>query len=112
MPPTVARARAITLRLILAAAYFYHTIHIAVLLYASPLYWKQDYHTSVLTGEGWVKELIRGNPNRIKCELGMRLHVYLALVANLHVLCGLRDSKHVTLREQVAIFLYQGGKVL
>ncbi|KAJ7740823.1 hypothetical protein B0H16DRAFT_1324231 [Mycena metata] len=81
----------------LTAAYFYHTIHIAVVLYASPLYWKQDYHTSILTGEGWVKELIGGNPNRIKCELGMRLHVYLALVAHLHVLCGLRDSKHVTL---------------
>lgn len=35
----------------------------------------------------------------------MRLHVFLALVANLQ-LCGLTDSRDVTLQEQVAIFLY------
>jgi hypothetical protein len=35
----------------------------------------------------------------------MRLHVYLALVAQLWAL-GLSDSKYITLEEQVAIFLY------
>jgi hypothetical protein len=35
----------------------------------------------------------------------MRVHVFLALLAELH-LCGLKDSRHVTLREKVAIFLY------
>jgi hypothetical protein len=78
----------------------------AVLLYSSPLYWKQDYHTSALSGRAWVQELIIGHPDRIKSELGMRVHVYLALVAQLRVLCGLNDSKHITLEEQVAILLY------
>ncbi|KAJ7849015.1 hypothetical protein B0H13DRAFT_1645300 [Mycena leptocephala] len=44
-------------------------IHLVVGLYASPLYWKQDYHTSALSGQAWVDELIVGHPNRIKCEL-------------------------------------------
>ena len=74
-------------------------------MYASPLYWKQDYHTSALTGEAWVNELIYGHPDRIWNELGMRVHVFLALVAELQ-LCGLNDSKGVSLQEQVAIFLY------
>ncbi|KAJ7227006.1 hypothetical protein GGX14DRAFT_627789, partial [Mycena pura] len=81
-------------------------IHIAVVLYASPLYWKQDYHTSALSGKAWVDELIAGHPDRIKSELGMRVHVFLTLVAQLRAL-GLSDSKHgITLEEQVAIFLY------
>ncbi|KAJ7098908.1 hypothetical protein C8R44DRAFT_577451, partial [Mycena epipterygia] len=81
-------------------------IHLAVVLYASPLYWKQEYHTSALSGRGWVNELLVGHPKRIKTELGMRLHVFIALVAQLQGLCGLANSKNVTLEEQVAIFLY------
>jgi len=78
---------------------------LAVFLYASQWYWKQPYHNSALTGAEWVKELIYGHFERIKSCLGMRVHVFLALLAELH-LCGLKDSKHVTLREKVAIFLY------
>ncbi|KAJ7735745.1 hypothetical protein B0H16DRAFT_1326991 [Mycena metata] len=55
-------------------------IHLAVMLYASPLYWKQKYHTSALSGQAWVDELILGHPDRIHCELGMRLHVFIALL--------------------------------
>jgi hypothetical protein len=29
------------------------------------LYQREPYHTSILTGEGWVLELISGNPRRI-----------------------------------------------
>jgi len=78
---------------------------LAVQLYASPLYWKQPYHISALTGEMWVNELIYGHPDRIRNCLGMRVHVYLALVGELRA-HGLSDSKYVTLREKVAIFLY------
>lgn len=102
MPPL---ARAIHLRLMIAAAYFWHMIHLATILYASPLYWKQPYHTSALSGQAWVEELIVGHPNRIKTELGLRLHVFFALIAELRA-CGLTDSKHITLEEQAAIFLY------
>ena len=87
------------------AAFIVQLIGIAAVLYANPHYWKQDYHTSALTGEAWVNELIYGHPNRIWTELGMRVHVFLALVAELW-LHGLTDSRDVSLEEQVAIFLY------
>lgn len=93
-------------KLLLAACAFMRMVYLAVLLYATPLYWKQPYHTSALTGEAWVKELIVGHPDRIKNELGMRLHVFLAFVSQLRVVGGLSDSREVTLQEQAAIFLY------
>jgi hypothetical protein len=104
MPP--APLDVIRIRILLAAAYFWHMIHIAAALYANPLYWKQDYHTSVLTGRGWLDELIIGHPDRIKSELGVRVHVFLGLVAQLQALTGLQDSRFVMADEQVAIFLY------
>jgi hypothetical protein len=103
--PSMSR-RDIQMRLLMAAAYFWHMVHLAVLLYASPLYWKQEYHTSALSGRAWLDELLVGHPDRIKTELGMRVHVFLALVAQLRLLTGLTDSRHITADEQVAIFLY------
>ncbi|KAF9231496.1 hypothetical protein BU15DRAFT_56046 [Melanogaster broomeanus] len=29
------------------------------------------YHTSILSGQQWVSELLDGHPGRIRCELGM-----------------------------------------
>ncbi|THU82989.1 hypothetical protein K435DRAFT_616682, partial [Dendrothele bispora CBS 962.96] len=74
-------------------------------LYLSPLYWKQDYHTSALSGHAWTLELIHGHPDRIYTELGMRLHVYLTLLSELRLM-GLQDTKYITLEESLAIFLY------
>jgi len=71
-----------------------------------PLYWKQTYHTSKLTGEEWVKELINGHYDRMWTELGMHVHVFLVFVHELCILCGLNDSRNVGLNEQAAIFLY------
>jgi len=101
-PPRETRQR----QLLLAAAYLINVIGIATTLYASPLYWKQDYHTSKLSGGEWVEELIYGHPDRIRTELGMSVHVFLVLTEELQSLCHLEDSKHVSLKEQVAIFLY------
>lgn len=78
----------------------------AAALYASPHYWKQPYHTSALTGAAWVQELIKGHPDCIHNELGMHLHVFVALVYELWTLCGLEDSHIITGEEQAAIFLY------
>lgn len=75
-------------------------------LYDDPAYWAQTYHDSALTGQAWVDELIKGHPNRILTELGVRLHVLMCLLAKL-VELGYTDSQNgVTLREQLAIFLY------
>ena len=65
----------------------------------------EPYHTSVLTGEGWVMELLAGHPKRIHCELGVSHQVFAALISELHEL-GHSNSKFVSLEEQLAIFLY------
>jgi hypothetical protein len=66
---------------------------------------RQPYHTSILTGEGWVTELLAGHPERIRCELGVHRHVFLELIQELRQL-GYDRSKYVSLDEQLAIFLY------
>ncbi|TEB21271.1 hypothetical protein FA13DRAFT_1643125 [Coprinellus micaceus] len=64
-------------------------IGIAAILYQSPGYWTQPYHTSALSGQACVDELIQGHPDRIYNKPGMRLHVFLTFVANLRALGGL-----------------------
>jgi hypothetical protein len=88
-----------------AAAFVVGTVISATQLFAGSLYDKIPYHTSILTGHAWVLELINGHPDRIKCELGMRCHVFLELVTALRAV-GLTATKSMTLEEQLAIFLY------
>ncbi len=104
MPATSLRLR--KEQLIIAAAYLINVVGVATQLYSTPLYWKQPYHTSKLSGAEWVKELINGHHDRIWTELGMRVHVFLAFVHELRVVCGLGDSRYIGLDEQAAIFLY------
>jgi hypothetical protein len=65
----------------------------------------EPYHTSVLSGEAWVIELLTGHPEWIRCELGMHAHAFAKLISELRAL-GYSDSKFVSLEEQLAIFLY------
>lgn len=67
----------------------------------------QPWHDSVLTGAGWVAELIAGHPERIRTELGLDAVVFLDLLSELKQ-DGWRDSSSggATLHEQLAIFLY------
>jgi hypothetical protein len=69
------------------------------------LYVKQPYHTSILSGEGWVQELLNGHPKRIQCELGVTKDVFTQLVHELQTM-GHTKSRYVSLEEQLAIFLY------
>ena len=66
---------------------------------------KEPYHTSLLSGYAWVQELLNGHPERIRTELGVHKEVFYALIEELQSM-GHRDSKYVTLEEQLAIFLY------
>ena len=75
------------------------------LSYARTLYDKTPYHTSALMGEMWVLELINGHPERICNELKVHKHVFLGLCDDLQRY-GHQNSKHVTLEEQLAMFLY------
>jgi hypothetical protein len=65
----------------------------------------EPYHTSALTGQDWVIELLTGHPEHIRCELGMHANAFMELISELHTM-GHSDSKFVSLEEQLAIFLY------
>jgi hypothetical protein len=69
------------------------------------LYIREPYHTSALSGEAWVLELLCGHPNRIRTELGMSIEVFSNLVQELRDI-GHQNSRNVSLEEQLAIFLY------
>ena len=66
---------------------------------------REPYHTSILTGEGWVMELLSGHPDRIRCELGVSHDVFAGLILALREM-GHGNSKYVSLEEQLSIFLY------
>ncbi|KAG2752764.1 hypothetical protein P692DRAFT_201663243, partial [Suillus brevipes Sb2] len=74
-------------------------------LYSDTYYNKQPYHTSALSGIGWVNELLTRHPDRIRCELRVRRHVFYVLL-NLLRDSGCKASKYVVLEEQLAMFLY------
>ena len=64
------------------------------------------YHTSILTGKGWVLELLNGHPDRIRTCLGVNHDVFDRLVRVLkhH---GVLDSRGgISVEEQLSIFLY------
>lgn len=65
----------------------------------------EPYHTSALSGEAWLIELLLGHLEWIHRKLGVHAHVFTRLVDEL---CELKhdDSKFVSLKEQVRIFLY------
>jgi hypothetical protein len=91
--------------IILAAGVFVHALVAGAIAFATPLLNKTPYHTSILTGEGWVLELLNGHPGRIQTELGVRRYVFRHLVSALQD-AGLHRSRYLSLEEKLAIFLY------
>ena len=63
------------------------------------------YHTSSLLGTGWVEELLTRHPQCIQNELGVSWGTFIILIKALQ-LAGLQSSCHVSIEEQLAIFLY------
>jgi hypothetical protein len=66
---------------------------------------RQPFHTSVLTGHAWVRELLSGHPGHICISLGVSKEVFRHLVHTVRQM-GLSDSRHITLEEQLTIFLH------
>jgi hypothetical protein len=91
--------------IISVAGVFVHTLVAGAIALAAPFFNKIPYYTSILTGEGWVLELINGHPKCIQSELGVHLHVFHRLVTALKV-ADVTRSKHIALEEKLAIFLY------
>jgi hypothetical protein len=67
--------------------------------------YNEPYHTLILTGKGWVRELLAGHPEHIHCEFRVHHHVFMELITELRQM-GYTNSKYVSLEEQLAIFLY------
>ena len=65
---------------------------------------REPYHTSILTGKGWVMELLAGHPEHICCELGVHHFVFEALTLGLQEM-GYDNSRCGVSLEQVALHL-------
>ena len=63
------------------------------------------YHTSILSGEGWMLKLLTGHPDCIRNELYMSTDLFQKLIIILSNHDHTR-SRFVSLEEQLAIFLY------
>ncbi|KAG8216381.1 hypothetical protein J3R82DRAFT_6481, partial [Butyriboletus roseoflavus] len=63
------------------------------------------YHTSLLSGEGWVLELFTGHPEHICNKLGVSAEVFNHLTLTLRSY-GHSNSRFVLLEEQLSTFLY------
>ncbi|KAH9019703.1 hypothetical protein EDB84DRAFT_1227572, partial [Lactarius hengduanensis] len=78
---------------------------VCVCLYAERFN-KRPVHTSMLSGEQWVQELLAGHDRRFYNELGMQKFVFRELLRTLETDAGLHGTRHVSAAEQVAIFLH------
>ncbi|KIJ07885.1 hypothetical protein PAXINDRAFT_34635, partial [Paxillus involutus ATCC 200175] len=64
------------------------------------------FHTSILTGEGWMLELLNGHPERIRISLGVSHDAFDGLL-QLLVQHGVVPSRNgISVEEQLGIFLY------
>ena len=87
-----------------AAAGYVSVLIIGAIPFSSPLP-LTPYHTSTLSVQGWVLELINGHPACMHTELGILVHVFCWLIVTLQN-AGMSPSKHVSLEEKLVIFLY------
>jgi hypothetical protein len=67
---------------------------------------RQAQHTSRLSGEQWVQELLHGHNIRIHNELGMNKTVFIKLLEVLRSDAGVLRTRYVSAEEQLAIFLH------
>ena len=87
-----------------AAAGFISLLITGAILFSSPLP-PTPYHTSALYGQGWVLELLNGHPEHMHTELGVWVHVFRQMLTALQK-AGIGLSKHISLEEKLAFFLY------
>ena len=67
-------------------------------------------HTSILTGDRYVREVLEGHELRCKRDFRMEQYIFRNLVQCLRERCHLRDTNFVSVEEQVGIFLYAVSK--
>ena len=77
-----------------------------IALHMYPRFVKEKEHTSKLSGQDWVEELLEGHATPFYTAMGINKHVFLALLNELQQRCGLKNTKYVSAEEQLAIFLH------
>lgn len=78
----------------------------AAVIHTTSLYCKTPMHTSILSGQAWVNELLDGHDVRFSNQFAMEKFVFRRLIATLRNKAGWGGSKHVSAEEKLAIFLY------
>ena len=81
------------------------SVSYALLWYGSRFI-KTPQHTSVLSGQLWLDELLGGHDGRFYNELRMQKFVFCWLLTMLETNAGLQGTRHVSAAEQAAIFLH------
>lgn len=76
--------------------------------YSSTFLRKQPRHTSILTGEMWVKEVLNGNPARMQNTFRMSRDIFDNLIEDMKCF-GLEPSRGIDCNEMLSIFLYFSG---
>jgi hypothetical protein len=65
---------------------------------------KETVHDSALSGAAFTEELLKGHRVRFYNNMGMDKDMFRTLCCHLRE-AGLEDSRHVTIEEQLAIFI-------
>ena len=64
-------------------------------------------HTSILTGQLWMRELLKGHPDSFYDAMGMTKNTFRRLLSELGDRCDLQDSRNgVSAVEKLGMFLY------
>ncbi|KAL4568308.1 hypothetical protein LXL04_023917 [Taraxacum kok-saghyz] len=79
---------------VVAATYFYTYIY------------KEPCMTSIQTEEAWVNDILNGNPIRCVNVFRMSATMFRQLCNELEVHYGLKQSRRISVKEKVALFLY------
>ncbi|KAI9442812.1 hypothetical protein BJY52DRAFT_1108867, partial [Lactarius psammicola] len=67
---------------------------------------KVAHHTSRLSGQQWIAELLSGHDVQFYNELGMQKFVFKRLLTMLEQCASLSGTCHISASEQLAIFLH------
>ncbi|KAL5496125.1 hypothetical protein ACEPAH_3042 [Sanghuangporus vaninii] len=62
-------------------------------------------NTSIRDGSHYIQELLEGHPYRFYNKFGMSKHVFQCLASALHAYTHFQHSKHISMAEQLGIFL-------
>jgi hypothetical protein len=104
MAPTLLQRRNRRNRKIVATAAAFGTV--AAAFYYTANYDKMKQHTSRISGQQWMDELLDGHPLRIKDNLGITQEGFRQLESLLIRKSGLEVTRYMSTTEQLGIFLY------